>query len=188
VTGRSTDEIRTDRLLLRRWRQEDREPFALLNADPAVMEHFPALLTREESDDLVDRIEAGFEEHGFGLWAVEAEGRFVGLAGLSVPGFEAPFLPAVEVGWRLARDAWGRGWATEAAGAALQAAFGPLHLPEVVAFTATTNRRSEQVMRRVGMRRVGGFDHPRLPEGHRLRRHVLYRADAEAWLRRPAGP
>jgi len=179
-------ELCTPRLLLRRWRPQDREPFAALNADPAVMEHFPAVLTRQDSDALVDRIEAGFDEHGFGLWAVEAVGVFVGFTGLAVPSFEAPFLPSVEVGWRLARAAWGQGWATEAASAALQAAFGPLALPEVVSFTATSNVPSEAVMRRVGMTRVGTFEHPRLPAGHRLRPHVLYRAERASWVRPPA--
>lgn len=178
------DLLRTDRLVLRRWREDDREPFAVLNADPLVMEHFPQPLTRAQSDALVDRIEAGFDEHGFGLWAVEADGAFVGFTGLSVPAFEAPFLPSVEVGWRLARSAWGRGWATEAAAAALAVAFGPLCLPEVVSFTAVENARSEAVMQRLGMTRVGEFEHPRLPQHHRLRRHVLYRA-APGWVRRP---
>ena len=180
------DELRTPRLLLRRWRPEDREPFAALNADPVVMEHFPSVLTRQESDALADRIEAGFAEHGFGWWAVEADGVFVGFTGLSVPAFEAPFLPSVEVGWRFARPAWGRGWASEAATAALEAAFGPLALPEVLSFTATTNVRSEAVMRRIGMTRAGTFEHPKLPEGHRLRTHVLYRAEATSWVRPPA--
>jgi RimJ/RimL family protein N-acetyltransferase len=180
------DELRTPRLLLRRWRPEDREPFAALNADPEVMEHFPAPLTRAESDALIDRIEAGFDESGIGLWAVQADGAFVGFTGLSMPAFEVDVLPAVEVGWRLARGAWGRGWATEAATAALQAAFGPLGLPAVVSFTATENLRSEAVMRRLGLTRVGSFEHPRLPAGHPLRPHVLYRAEAASWVRPPA--
>jgi RimJ/RimL family protein N-acetyltransferase len=167
--------IRTDRLLLRRWTDADREPFAALNADPEVMEHFPATLTRPQSDAVVDRIEAGFAERGWGLWAVEAPEGFVGFTGLSVPAFEADFLPAVEVGWRLARSAWARGYATEAASAALRYAFEEVHLTEVVSFTAATNTRSERVMQRLGMRRAGEFDHPVLPQGHRLRRHVLYR-------------
>jgi RimJ/RimL family protein N-acetyltransferase len=182
------DELRTDRLLLRRWRTEDLEPFAALNADREVMRHFPAPLSREQSDAVVERIEASFVEHGFGWWAVEADGGFVGFTGLSVPAFDAPFLPAVELGWRLARDAWGRGYATEAATAALEAAFGPLELPEVLSFTAATNTRSVRVMQRLGMSAVGGFDHPRVPEGHLLRPHVLYRADAAGWVRPPAAP
>jgi ribosomal-protein-alanine N-acetyltransferase len=164
---------------LRRWRDEDREPFAALNADPRVMEFFPGTLSRAESDALVDRIEAHFDKHGFGAWAIEVPGvaGFVGFTGLSVPRFEAPFMPCVEVGWRLAVDHWGKGYASEAARLALSYGFETLDLPEIVSFTATTNRRSTAVMERLGMRRdpADDFDHPALPEGHRLRRHVLYR-------------
>jgi len=171
------DSIRTERLVLRRWREEDKEPFAALNADPVVMEHFPATLTREESDALVERIEAGFDEHGFGWWAVEADGEFIGFTGLSVPRFTAHFTPCVEIGWRLARSAWGRGFATEAARASLEDGFGRAGLIEVVSFTAVPNVRSQAVMRRLGMTHdpAEDFDHPALPEGHPLRRHVLYR-------------
>jgi RimJ/RimL family protein N-acetyltransferase len=179
--------LRTPRLELRRWTDADREPFAALNADPRVMEHFPASLTRSESDALVDRIEAGFAEHGFGLWAVEvlASGGgvgFVGFVGLTVPTFTAHFTPAVEVGWRLAAHAWGRGYATEAARAALDYGFGVVGLAEVVSMTSTTNLASQRVMQRLGMTRdpADDFDHPRLPVGHRLRRHVLYRLGAPA--------
>lgn len=168
-------ELRTERLLLRRWNDADRAPFATLNADPRVMEHFPALLTRTESDALVDRIEAGFQEHGFGLWAIELDGSFVGFTGLSVPTFEAPFLPGVEIGWRLAAEAWGRGVATEAARAALADGFERVEVREVLSFTAAVNVRSERVMQRLGMRPDGAFDHPRVPAGSPLRRHVLYR-------------
>jgi RimJ/RimL family protein N-acetyltransferase len=168
--------IRTERLLLRRWIDGDREPFAALNADPVVMEHLPAPLSREESDSFADRVETGFSERGWGLWAVEVERCFVGFTGLSVPTFEADFLPAVEVGWRFARSAWGNGYATEAAKASLRYGFEELGLEQVISFTATTNFASERVMQRIGMVRTGEFDHPVLPEGHRLRRHVLYRA------------
>lgn len=147
--------IETGRLLLRRWRDSDREPFAALNADPLVMEHFPATLSREESDALVDRIEAGFEQNGFGLWAVEASGSFIGFTGLSVPTFTARFTPCVEVGWRLARTAWGHGYATEAARAVLDHGFGGLGLAEIVSFTVVDNVRSRAVMRRIGMTRPG---------------------------------
>jgi ribosomal-protein-alanine N-acetyltransferase len=174
--------LRTERLLLRRWRPGDREPFAAMNADPEVMEHFPARLTRAESDAAVDRIEAGFDARGFGLWAVEVtepgelEGQFIGFTGLSVPRFEAHFTPAVEVGWRLARPGWSHGYASEAARRALAAGFDEHHLPEVVSFTAVPNVRSQAVMRRIGMTHdpADDFDHPSLP-GHRLQRHVLYR-------------
>jgi RimJ/RimL family protein N-acetyltransferase len=174
----------TDRLLLRRWRPEDRAPFAELNADPEVMEHFPARLTRAESDAFVDRIGAGFAQHGFGLWAVEvqATGGFIGFTGLAVPSFDAPFTPAVEIGWRLARPAWGHGYASEAARGALDAAFASYGLAEVVSFTSVDNVRSQAVMRRIGMTHdpADDFDHPRLPSGHRLNRHVLWRIKAPA--------
>ncbi|WP_319463557.1 GNAT family N-acetyltransferase [Micromonospora sp. RTP1Z1] len=163
---------------LRRWRAADRAAFAQMNADPEVMEHFPAPLTRYGSDLLVDRIEAGFDQHGFGLWAIEVvtTGQFVGFTGLSVPGFEAHFTPAVEVGWRLARPAWGQGYATEAARAAIDYGFTRVGLPMIVSFTAAINARSRAVMDRLGMTRdpADDFDHPNLPLGHRLRRHVLY--------------
>ncbi|WP_283139579.1 GNAT family N-acetyltransferase [Rhizohabitans arisaemae] len=169
--------IETERLVLRSWRDGDREPFAALNADPEVMEHFPAIFSREESDAMVDRIKAGFDMHGFGFWAVEAAGAFIGFTGLSVPRFTAHFTPCVEIGWRLARSAWGYGYASEAAAAVLDDAFGRLGLSEVVSFTAVTNERSQAVMQRIGMVRdtEGDFDHPVVPEGSRLRRHVLYR-------------
>ncbi len=180
------DQLRTERLLLRRWAASDREPFAALNADPVVMEHFPAVLDRAQSDAMVDRIEAGFDALGYGLWAVEHDGAFVGFTGLAAPAFRAGFLPSVEIGWRLTRTAWGRGLATEAATAVLAAAFGPLGLAEVVSFTATSNTRSERVMQRLGLTPAGEFDHPQVEAGHRLRRHVLYRADAASWVRPPA--
>ena len=167
-------ELRTARLLLRRWRDEDRAPFAAVNAAPVVMEHFPSTLTREQSDAFVDRIEAHFDEHGYGLWAVEADGAFVGFTGLVWQTYEASFTPALEVGWRLARSAWGHGWATEAATAAL--ARGLEEVDSVVSTTALTNVRSQRVMQRLGMRRELEFDHPRVPEGHPVRPHVLYRA------------
>jgi RimJ/RimL family protein N-acetyltransferase len=171
--------LRTPRLTLRRWRPEDREPFAMLNADPAVMEHFPATLDRAASDALIESIEAGFERHGFGLWALEPRegGELLGFAGLAVPAFEAHFTPAVEIGWRLARPAWGYGYATEAAGAALAFGFEQAGLAEVVSFTAVGNALSRAVMERLGMTHdpAEDFDHPSLPSGHPLERHVLYR-------------
>jgi ribosomal-protein-alanine N-acetyltransferase len=178
------DELATSRLLLRRWRNSDRGPFARINADPHVMEYFPAALTREESDTLVDRIEAHFTQHGFGVWATElsATGEFIGFIGLNVPSFEAHFTPCVEIGWRLAAGQWGRGLASEGAHAVLDQAFHALRLPEIVSFTTTANLRSRRVMEKLGMTHdpVDDFDHPWLSEGHPLRRHVLYR------LRRPA--
>lgn len=174
--------IETPRLRLRRWHPDDRAPFAALNADPVVMEHLPALLTPEQSDAMVERIEACFDEHGFGLWATEIlhgpdNGRFIGYVGLWPATFEAHFTPAIEVGWRLARPYWGRGYATEAARAATADGFGRLGLAEIVSFTAAGNRRSRRVMEKLGMTHdpADDFDHPGLPDGHPLRRHVLYR-------------
>ncbi|MEW6283136.1 MAG: GNAT family N-acetyltransferase [Candidatus Eremiobacterota bacterium] len=165
---------------MRRWRPEDRPAFAALNADPAVMEMLGGPLREGDSDAMVDRIERGFEANGFGLWAVEVPGvvPFVGFVGLSVPGFEAPFTPCVEVGWRIAREHWGRGYAPEGARAALAFGFGPAGLEEIVSFTAACNRNSRRVMEKLGMTRdpADDFLHPRLPEGHPLRPHVLYRA------------
>jgi RimJ/RimL family protein N-acetyltransferase len=180
-------EIRTDRLLLRGWHAADLAPFAALNADPVVMEHFPNLLDRASSDALVERITLGWRSLGFGIWAVERrdDSTFLGFAGLSRPAFDAPFMPAVEVGWRLARHAWGHGYATEAASAALQFGFDTVGLAEIVSFTVPANLRSRRVMDRIGMTNdpADDFDHPRLPEGHPLRRHVLYRV-ARAHVRR----
>ena len=171
--------MRTERLLLRRWRPSDRAPFAALNADPRVMRHFPATLSRAESDAYAERIEAHFAEHGFGLWAVEAPdlAAFIGFVGLSVPRFEAPFTPCVEIGWRLAAEHWGRGYAPEAARAALAFGFETLALAEILSFTAAANQPSRRVMEKLGMTHdpADDFDHPALPEGHALRRHVLYR-------------
>lgn len=169
--------LTTARLRLRPWRESDLAPFAAMNADPLVMEHFAAPLTREESDAYARRMMAAIEGRGWGNWALEEIGGepFVGFAGLSVPSFEAHFTPCTEIGWRLARSAWGRGYATQAARAALAFGFGELGLAEIVSFTALANARSIAVMERLGMRRDGGFDHPRLPAGHRLQRHVLYR-------------
>jgi RimJ/RimL family protein N-acetyltransferase len=176
-------QIETKRLLLRRWLPADRATFAQLNADPQVMEFLPQLLTRAESDDFADRIERHFEQHGFGFWAVEADGvaPFIGFVGLAVPRFEAAFTPCVEVGWRLAAQYWGHGYASEAAAAAMQFAFQHLGLDEIVSFTVPENWRSRRVMERIGMRHdpAEDFDHPSLPAGHRLRRHVLYRLNAK---------
>lgn len=174
----------TEHLVLRRWTKADLAPFAALNADPEVMQHFPAPLTRSESDAFVERIDAGFLADGFGLWAVEvrATGEFIGFTGLSRPRFSAPFMPAVEVGWRLTRSAWGHGYATEAARAALAYGFGPAGLSEIVSFTTPANVRSRAVMERLGMTHddADDFDHPMLAEGDPLRRHVLYRLRAGA--------
>jgi RimJ/RimL family protein N-acetyltransferase len=165
-------ELRTERLVLRQWREEDRAPFAALNADPIVMEHFPSTMTREASDAFVDFNIAAIADRGWGLWAVEADGEFIGFVGLNEPRFR----PGVEIGWRLARRAWGHGYATEAARAVLAFAFDELGLAEVISFTSTTNVRSQRVMERIGMTRdpADDFDHPNVTD-ERLRRHVLYR-------------
>ena len=175
----SGDEVRTERLILRRWRESDREPFARMNADPKVMEFFPATLSREESDELADRIEAHFVEHGSGGFAAELKetGEFSGFFGLAVPRFEAAFTPCVEIGWRIAAKHWGQGLATEGARAVVEFAFAERGLREIVSFTTVENMRSRRVMERLGMTRDAedDFDHPLVPEGHALRRHVLHR-------------
>lgn len=174
-------ELRTNRLWLRRWRPSDLEAFAALNADPRVMQFFPSVLSREESDALAARFQLHFDRHEFGLWAVEVPGvaAFAGFIGLSVPSFTTHFTPCVEIGWRLAADHWGHGYATEGARAVLTLGFETLGLPEIVSFTTVDNHRSRRVMERIGMTRnpADDFDHPRLPDGHPLRRHVLYRLD-----------
>lgn len=173
------DPIRTKRLTLRQWIDSDKDPFAELNADPAVMEHFPAPLTRQESDRFADRIAGLIADDGYGLWAVEPDTgpAFIGFVGLLPVQFEAHFTPAVEVGWRLARDEWGNGYATEAAIAAVRFGFDEAGLDEIVSMAVPANRRSTAVMERIGMTHDpdDDFDHPRFPSGHRLRRHVLYR-------------
>ena len=178
-------ELTTSRLKLRRWRDEDLEPFAALNADPEVMRHFPGTLTRRDSDDFVAAIERGFASEGLGLWAVEVveSGEFAGYVGLWRPRFEAHFTPAVEIGWRLARAHWGYGIATEAGRECLRDAFERLRLDEIVSFTVPQNDRSRRVMERLGLTHdeSDDFDHPRFPDDERLRRHVLYRIDRGRW-------
>lgn len=168
--------LRTERLLLRQWRDADRDPWAALNADPEVMAHFPSTLSRAESDHWADVNHDRIEDEGWGLWAVEVvDGpSFIGFVGLAAPGFEASFTPCVEVGWRLAREHWGQGYAPEAARAALAFGFEELGLDEIVSFTAVGNASSRRVMDKIGMAEAFEFDHPGLP-GHRLERHVLYR-------------
>jgi RimJ/RimL family protein N-acetyltransferase len=179
-------ELRTERLLLRPWRDEDLAPFAIMNADPRVMEFFPKVYTPLESEDGLCRIRAHFALHGFGLWAVEAPGRapFIGMIGLAVPTFQAHFTPCVEVGWRLLVEHWGKGYAVEGARAALGFGFERLDLPEIVSFTSATNLRSRRVMERLGMYRTpdDDFMHPSLPDGDLLRPHVLYRLPRAGYL------
>jgi RimJ/RimL family protein N-acetyltransferase len=169
--------LRTERLVLREWRDADRDDWAALNADPEVMEFFPATLDRAQADAAFDRISAALSSRGWGLWAVELEGRFLGFTGLSTVGFEAHFTPATEIGWRLRRDAWGHGFATEAARAVTRFAFDEMALAELVSFTSVGNARSRTVMERLGMTSdpADDFDNPNVVAGSPLRRHVLYR-------------
>lgn len=179
-------ELQTQRLRLRAWQDEDLPLFAELNADRRVTEYLLGPLTRSQSDALVERINEHFLREGFGFWAVEAPGiaRFIGMVGLGIPGYTAPFTPCVEVGWRLARQYWGQGLATEAAQASLKFGFENVGLAEIVALTVPGNARSRAVMSKLGMTRTAtdDFDHPRVPAGHPLTRHVLYRLSKNAWL------
>ncbi len=176
--------LTTARLRLRLWRDKDLPGFAALNADPRVMQYMPKLLDRTESDAVAGRIREHFTQHGFGLWAVEVIGvaDFIGFTGLGVPRFQAHFTPCVEIGWRLAHDYWGFGYATEAACAARDYGFTHLGLNQIVSFTVPANQRSRNVMERIGMTRspVDDFEHPLVPLGHPLRQHVLYRLVAPA--------
>lgn len=171
--------LATQRLILRRWRDADREPFAAMNSDPRVMAFYPRPLTRTESNRLIDRIDTHFHEHGFGLYAVEiaATGVFAGYIGLAVPEFSSAFTPCVEIGWRFDVQYWGQGFATEGAREVVQHAFTDLGLNRIVSFTVPANHRSRRVMEKIGMTHDPSedFDHPSLPVGHPLRRHVLYR-------------
>ncbi|EHL99295.1 toxin-antitoxin system, toxin component, GNAT family [Acetobacteraceae bacterium AT-5844] len=172
------------RIHLRPWREADREAFAAMNADPEVMRYFAKPLDRAESDSFMDRINAHQQEHGFSFWAIErhAEPGIIGLCGLARIPWESHFTPAVEIGWRLARAHQRQGYAEEAARIALAHGFGPLQLPEIVAFTIPDNLRSWGLMERLGMARDGSFDHPRLPEDHPMRKHVLYRLTRRDWI------
>jgi 3-dehydroquinate dehydratase/shikimate dehydrogenase len=171
--------IKTERLILRPWREEDLKSFAQLNKDPRVMEYFPSLLTRQESDRLAKEFAHFLEENGWGFWAVSAPevADFIGFIGIEPVDFSSHFTPAVEIGWRLAHNFWGRGYATEGAQAALRYGFEKLNLKEIVSFTAVANQRSRNVMERIGMHHdpEDDFDHPKLPREHQLSRHVLYR-------------
>jgi RimJ/RimL family protein N-acetyltransferase len=181
-------QINTPRLLLRQWRDGDREPFARLNADPEVMRYFPGVQDRALSDSSIDLWRAHITDHGWGNWAVETldAGHFIGFVGLTVPRRALPFMPCVELGYRLAREHWRRGYASEAARGALHFGFAQLGLEEIVAYTALVNTPSRAVMESLAMRNGDeDFDHPALPEGHVLRRHCLYRL-ARAHFTAPA--
>ena len=173
-------EPETERLYLRQWQGSDYAPFARMNADLRVMEHFPACLEQAASDELADRCCKLIAERGWGIWAVELKQTqsFIGFVGLHIPTHDFPFNPCVEIGWRLAADHWGNGYATEAAQAALQVGFDMLELEEIVSFTSLLNRRSQALMERLGMQREAWtFEHPALPAGSPLREHCLYRLD-----------
>ncbi len=177
-------EFETKRLRLRQWLPEDREAFARLNADPMVMEFFLKLLDRAESDAMADRIESLISERGWGFWAVEIKGgeKFIGFTGLHIPIPELPFSPCVEVGWRLAFEHWGKGYATEAAKDALSVGFEKLNLTEIVSFASIGNLRSRSVMKKLGMiEDKKTFEHPGMPAGSPLREHCLYRLSRQRW-------
>ena len=185
-----TIEFSTTRLRLRQWTNEDREPFAAMNADPEVMKYFAAVETREGSNRTIDIWRAELETRGWSNWAVERmdSGAFIGFVGLSVPRrLTLPFMPCVEIGWRLAKEHWGQGYATEAAQGALRTGFDRIGLQEIVSFTSLVNRPSRAVMERIGMVNAAeDFDHPALPEGSELRRHCLYRISRAQWERNAA--
>lgn len=177
--------IQTERLVLRPWKEEDLVPFARLNADPRVMEFFPSVKTFKESSNEYEAILEHFKKHGYGWWAVSETNRsnFIGFIGLRYIDFPAVFTPAIEVAWRLAYEYWGKGYATEGAKASLQYGFEILNFSEIISFTSTINIRSQAVMERIGMHHnpKEDFDHPKLPDGHSLKRHVLYRINHSDW-------
>ncbi len=170
--------IETERLILRAWKDEDLLPFARLNADPLVMEHFPNTLTLEQTKTMIETLKKRFETDGFSFFAVElkSSGEFIGMTGLNKPAYQTPFTPCVEVGWRIAKEFWNKGYATEAAKASLDYGFNVLGLDRIASFTAVENIKSQRIMEKIGMTRDlnGDFDHPNVPQGHRLTRHVLY--------------
>jgi RimJ/RimL family protein N-acetyltransferase len=169
-----------EQVTLRQWRDSDLEPYAAMNADAEVMRYFPSLLTHDQSEASLVRQRTLIEQRGWGLWAVDVDGAFAGFTGLAIPGFEAPFMPCVEVGWRLRREYWGRGVAYRGALQALDYGFTVLKLPEIVSFTAAVNAPSRRLMERLGFVRdmANDFDHPSIPQGHELQRHVFYRKRA----------
>lgn len=177
-------EFDTPRLKLRQWKKDDFPVFAALNADPVVMEYFPNPLTETESNKMANRIQSDISERGWGFWAVEEKSseNFTGFVGLHTPIPELPFSPCVEIGWRLDKAYWGKGYATEAARAALKVAFEHLELPEIYSFTPAGNIRSRAVMERISMVNTGqDFEYPQIPVGHPLRKHVLYKLTGSQW-------
>jgi RimJ/RimL family protein N-acetyltransferase len=188
--GDRFDTIRTDRLLMRRWREADRDPYAAMNADPVVMRYFPALQDRAASDVSVDRMESLFERQGFGLWVLELPdtAEFLGFTGLNPMPEGVPGWGGMEVGWRLAQHAWHHGYATEAAAAAVDVAFNGIGLHEIWSMTAVLNEPSQAVMRRIGMTPYAHFEHPRIEPGHPIRPHVAFRRQRSGTGEGPATP
>lgn len=179
-------ELETDRLKLREWKKSDFEPFAKINADSEVMEFLPKALTQKESDDLAKKMIELITKRGWGILAVEVKEtkQFIGFVGLHKPTYDFHFTPCVEIGWRLSKESWGKGYATEAAKAYLDFAFNNLKIEEIYSFTSTINSKSEAVMKRLGMKNTKeNFEHPALPENHRLREHVLYKITNDEWLK-----
>lgn len=182
-------EIKTKRLLLRQWRNDDLSAFALLNSDPEVMEFLPKILSEEESNSLAEKIINLISENGWGFWAVEriSDHSFIGFVGLHEPKYELPVKPCVEIGWRLARKYWGNGYATEAGNASLEFAFNILNLNEVYSFTSVANKKSQAVMERLHLVNIhSNFDHPSIPSDSQHKEHVLFKIDKENWLKYPA--
>lgn len=182
----------TDRLFLRTWKKSDLETFYKINSDPQVMEFMPKTLRREESNQAAERIQAHFKSHNFGLWAIELKSthQFIGFVGLSIPTFESHFTPCVEIAWRLGKDFWGKGFATEAAKKSLEIGFTTFNLNEILAFTVLANLRSIGIMKKLGMKTnpLENFDHPKLPENSPLKKHVLYRINKLEWQKSSTKP
>jgi len=177
-------ELKTERLLLRRWKKRDFPVFSTMNADPLVMEYYPDVLTETESDAMAHKFESLLAKRSWGFWAVELikEKRFIGFVGLHKPTYELPVTPCVEIGWRLGKEYWGNGYATEGAKASLKFAFEELNLNEVYSFTSVLNKKSRSVMARLNMQNTeANFEHPIIPKNHRLREHVLYKITKKQW-------
>ena len=177
-------ELKTERLLLREWSDRDLSGFAELNSDPETMAFFPGQLSREESDAVAEKCQSLISKRGWGFWAVElkSSGEFMGFVGLHTPKPNLPFSPCVEIGWRLLKKYWGKGYATEAAQASLGYAFNTLNLNEVVSFTTVSNVRSRSVMQRLGFSNTHqNFEHPDIDKGHLLSEHVLYKITKQEW-------
>ncbi|AYV57560.1 GNAT family N-acetyltransferase [Leptospira kmetyi] len=175
--------LETERLILREWRNEDLEPFYRMSSDPIVMEYFPSLLTKDDSEKFIEKVRSHFENFGYGLWVLESKsgGEWIGFTGFMNVSFQAAFTPAVEIGWRLASPFWDRGYASEAASVCLCYGFEELGFSKIVSFTSVLNTRSQSVMKRIGLKEAGSFSHPNLPSGHILSKHVLYRISEPEW-------